>query len=192
MSASVTGLPREVPTTAVVLLLVMVWSPVVGGATAEVGAHWHRVDDHLASVVEVEHDHLEHVAGAVGSGDESSQWRLVVAHVGDHERIRDGVLDIAGLHTVFARRAVELQTDKAHYTTSVTATAGNVRRLTPVRCWSADRVSGLSGDEVDGCSDHGADVEHTQAALALDNRPVIAINKSVALARDRGADSLIS
>ena len=98
------------------------------------GSHRHRVDDQFASVVEVEHNHLEHVAGAIGSEDESSQWRLVVAHVGDHERIRDGVLDIVGLHTVFARRAVKLHTDESYYTTSVSATlvaTGLIPTLTP-------------------------------------------------------------
>ena len=77
------------------------------------GSDRHRVDDHLASAVEVEHDHLEHVAVAVRPEDESSQWRLVIAHVGDHERIRNGVLDIVGVHTVFFRRTVKLHTDES-------------------------------------------------------------------------------
>jgi hypothetical protein len=87
-----------------------------------VGSHRHRVDDHLASVVEVEHDHFQHVAGAAGSEDERPQWRFVVAHVGDYERFRDSVLDIVDPHTVFARRAVELHTDESYYTTSMYAT----------------------------------------------------------------------
>ena len=98
------------------------------------GSHRHRVDGHLASVVEVEHDHLEHVAGAVGPEDEGSQRRIVIAHVSDHEGIRDGVLDIVGDHAVFARRAVKLHTDESYYTTSVSATlvaTGLIPTLTP-------------------------------------------------------------
>ena len=66
-------------------------------------SHRHRVDDHPASVVEMEHDHFQHVAGAVGSEDKGPQWRIVVAHVGDHERVSDGVQYIVDVHFMFGR-----------------------------------------------------------------------------------------
>ena len=51
----------------------------------------------------MEHGHLEHVAGAVGSEDQDPQRRFVIAHVGDHESIRDGVEHIVGVHPMLAR-----------------------------------------------------------------------------------------
>lgn len=105
-------------------------------------SHGRRVDDYLASVVEVEHDYFQHVAGTAGSWDERPQWRFVITHVGVHERIRDGVLDIVGLNTVFARRVVELHTDESYYTTSLCVTCVGAGRKQPeVRAHSGRHAS---------------------------------------------------
>lgn len=116
----------------------------VGGVTRGNGLASASRGCHLASVVEVEHDHLEHVAGAVGSKDESSQRRLVVAHVGDHERMRDGVLYVVNLHTVFARRTVELHTDESYYTTRTSTTCALAHTDAQSRTRSARAFAGAS------------------------------------------------
>lgn len=84
--------------------------------------HRHRVDRDLASVVEVEHYHLDHVAGAVGPEDQGPQRRVVVVHVGDNECVSDSVQHVVSIDPVLARRAVELPTDQLYYTTSTRAT----------------------------------------------------------------------
>jgi hypothetical protein len=61
------------------------------------------VDRHLTPVVEVHHDHLEHVAGAVGSENEGPYGRVVVAHVGDHEGMSNRVENVVSTDSVVAR-----------------------------------------------------------------------------------------
>ena len=66
-------------------------------------SHRHRVDRHLTSVVEVHHDHFEHVAGAVGTEDEGPYGGVVVAQVGDHEGMSNRVENVVSTDPVVAR-----------------------------------------------------------------------------------------
>ena len=92
----------------------------------------------MSVVVEVEHDHLEHVAGAIWSEHECPHGYVVVARVGDHERVSHRVLRVVGVDAVLARRSMELHTPQSYYRTLRVATTGTCRLTS---CSSTDSTA---------------------------------------------------
>jgi hypothetical protein len=68
--------------------------------------HRHRVDHHLASVVEVEHDELAQIAGCVAAGQESAGGFVV--EIADHSCVVQSVADLTVSDAVLAGGPVEL------------------------------------------------------------------------------------
>ena len=90
----------------------------------------HRVDHLLAVVVEVEHDHLEHVAGAIWSEHERSHGCVFVAQVSDRQRVSDRVRHVVCVDAVLARRSMELFTPQSYCRTPRVAPTGSAARRT--------------------------------------------------------------
>ena len=86
------------------------------------------MDHHVTSVVEMEHDHFEHVAGVIGPEYERAVRRQVVPNVNDGESMLDGMQHVVVLYTVFGRCSVKLHTELMYYETSIPATLPAGRR----------------------------------------------------------------
>lgn len=95
------------------------------------------MDHHVASVVEMEHDHLEHVSGAIRPEHERAVRRQVVPNVNDGERMFDGMQHVVVLYTVFGRCSVKLHTELMYYETSIPATLPTGRRTAEAALASA-------------------------------------------------------
>ena len=54
------------------------------------------MNHHLTSVVELQNDHLGHVAGVIRPEDEGSNGRLVVTQIGDDEGVSGCVEHVLG------------------------------------------------------------------------------------------------
>ena len=81
------------------------------------------MDHQLGSLGGDQHDHLEHVDGAVGAEDEPAVW--VFADVFDGKRIVDGVKDVLVGYAVLACRPVDL---RGEYCITKRGGAGLLRR----------------------------------------------------------------
>ena len=75
------------------------------------GAHGHRVDHKPTTIVELQDDELEQIAGTIGAELQCAA-RLVVASLEGvaGERVRSGVDDVVVRDAVLASRAVQFHT----------------------------------------------------------------------------------
>ena len=79
------------------------WVPSLGQQVVVDAAHAHRVDGELSTVVEMQDNDLQQVAGAVGAEVQRSHGGSVVCEVVDDQCVLDRVRDVGVVDLVFAR-----------------------------------------------------------------------------------------
>lgn len=89
----------------------------------------HRVDGQEAIVSEKEHDHLEEVAGQIGSDGKLPRRVGIGIEVDDHNRVIGRMADRMVPNSVSSSRPMDLHTSLAYYTTLV-ENSGMARRST--------------------------------------------------------------